>query len=755
MDATVTREVFEGIGSSGETVFYLLTLIATATFFVGLALRARKYLRGRAENRYGSLPAFVGGLIRGVLAAASNETVRRRDTVGGILHASIMWGFIVLFVGTAILTIEVDIIRPYLPGFSFFHGPFYVGYSFVLDILGLAMLVGLGGMALRRARGRRRQLDYRRVDLPEGTTSDRRPYAVGDWLFLGWLFVLGVSGFLIEAVRIVAHDFPWFEIASPVGWTIAHGLAALGLGAGAAAAVHTVLWWSHAGLALVFVAYFPFAKSIHALTDGLNLALRSRTAGRRLPVLQPGAVAPALAFLAAPAAADGHLGLRDLADLSWKTLLDLDACTKCGRCHVACPAANSGAPLSPRDLILDLRQQADATWSVLAPLHERRSDRAYGATNGASTASANGSGGPGTGGRIAGGLISAETLWSCTSCLACVEACPVGIEHVPLIVGMRRALVDAGEVQPGLQTALTSLAKQGNSFGQSGRLRAKWTEGLPFTIRDARKEDVDWLWFVGDFASFDPRVAEATRLVARLFEAAGMDFGILYDGERNSGNDVRRAGEEGLFEVLVEHNVGQLSRARFRRIVTTDPHALNTLRNEYPDFGGSWEVWHYSQVLAALLQNGDLRVSTPLSRRVTYHDPCYLARYNEVLQAPREVLAGIGADLQEMPRNGRNTYCCGAGGGRIWMDDSGLTERPSEARIREAVELDGIATFVTSCPKDLTMYTAAASATGNADRLAVRDIAELVAEAVGLSTEPEIEAEAALVASGPAPEVPA
>jgi Fe-S oxidoreductase len=243
--------------------------------------------------------------------------------------------------------------------------------------------------------------------------------------------------------------------------------------------------------------------------------------------------------------------------------------------------------------------------------------------------------------------------------------------------------------------------------------------------------------------------------VARLFEAAGMDFGILYDGERNSGNDVRRAGEEGLFEVLVEHNVGQLSRARFRRIVTTDPHALNTLRNEYPDFGGSWEVWHYSQVLAALLQNGDLRVSTPLSRRVTYHDPCYLARYNEVLQAPREVLAGIGADLQEMPRNGRNTYCCGAGGGRIWMDDSGLTERPSEARIREAVELDGIATFVTSCPKDLTMYTAAASATGNADRLAVRDIAELVAEAVGLSTEPEIEAEAALVASGPAPEVPA
>jgi len=751
VDATVTREIFEGIGSSGERVFYLLVLVATVLFFVGLGLRARKYLRGRAENRYGSLPTFVGGVVRGVLSAASNETVRRRDTIAGILHASIMWGFIVLFVGTALLTIEVDFVRPYLPGLSFFHGPFYVVYSFVLDILGLAMLVGLGGMALRRARGRKRQLDYRRVDLPAGATTDRRSYAVGDWLFVGWLFVLGVTGFLVEAVRIVAHDFPWFEVASPVGWAIAHGLSAVGLGSALAAGIHTTLWWGHAAMALAFVAYFPFAKSIHALTDGANLALRSRTAGRRLPVLQPGGPAPALAGLAAPVAADGHMGLRDLADLSWKTLLDLDACTKCGRCHVACPAANSGAPLSPRDLILDLRQQADASWSVFAPLHERRSDRAYGASNGAMA----GLGSPGNGGLIAGGLISAETLWSCTSCLACVEACPVGIEHVPLIVGMRRALVDAGDVQPGLQTALTSLAKQGNSFGQSGRLRAKWTEGLPFTIRDARKEDVDWLWFVGDFASFDPRVAEATRLVARLFEAAGMDFGILYEGERNAGNDVRRAGEEGLFEVLVEHNVGQLSRARFRRIVTTDPHTLNTLRNEYPDFGGSWEVWHYSQILASLLRDGDLRVTAPLARGVTYHDPCYLARYNDVLQAPREVLAGIGANLLEMPRNGRNTYCCGAGGGRIWMDDSGLAERPSEARIREAVGLDGIGTFVTSCPKDLTMYTAAASATGNADRLAVRDLAELVAEAIGLATESAVAADAELVASGAAPETPA
>jgi Fe-S oxidoreductase len=300
---------------------------------------------------------------------------------------------------------------------------------------------------------------------------------------------------------------------------------------------------------------------------------------------------------------------------------------------------------------------------------------------------------------------------------------------------MRRSLIDQGIVEPGLKTALMSLGKQGNSFGQSGRGRARWADELPTPLRDARRDDVDWLWFVGDFASFDVRVQQATRLVARVFQAAGLDFGILFEGERNAGNDVRRAGEEGLFEILVEHNLGQLGTARFRRIVTTDPHTLNTLRNEYPEFGGTYEVWHYSQLLAGLLEYGNLTVRRPISRRVTYHDPCYLARYNDVTRAPREVLAGIGADLVEMPRNGANTFCCGAGGGRIWMDDSGLRERPSEQRMREAAALERVTEFVTACPKDLTMYTAAAKATGLDGRLAVTDLIELVALAIDLPDE--------------------
>ncbi|KRT63147.1 MAG: hypothetical protein XU10_C0014G0004 [Chloroflexi bacterium CSP1-4] len=760
-DRSVTREVFEGLGTAGEVVFYLLTLLVTIVFFVGLGLKVRKYLRGRAEDRFRPPADFVQNALRGLISAATGATVAKRDRFAGVFHLAVMWGFVVLFIGTAILTIETDIVGIFAPQYRFFHGTFYIVYSVILDVLGLVMIVGLVALAVRRARFRKPALDYGRVDL-EGATTNRGGFAVGDSVFLGWLLLLGIGGFLVEALRIVAHDFPWFEVWSPVGWVLAGLFSTLGLGAEVAGSLHLVFWWGHALMALAFVAYIPFAKAIHMLTAGANLALRSPLAGRRLPVLPATSVA-AIAGLAAPVVADGHVGLRDLADFSWKQLLDFDACTKCGRCHVACPAVASGAPLSPRDLILDLRQQADAAWAILAPGAEQRSDRVYG-DGVAAAAATNGNGAgpapweptpPGPGGLMAGGLIKADTLWSCTTCLACVEACPVGIEHVPAIVGMRRSLVDLGIVEPGLQTAFTNLAKQGNSFGQSGRTRGRWSDGLPVPVRDARRESVEWLWFVGDFASFDVRVQEATRLVARVFQEGGLDFGILFDGERNAGNDIRRAGEEGLFEVLAEHNIGQLSKARFKRIVTTDPHTLNTLRFEYPQFGGDFSVWHYSELLTWLFKQGRLSAASPVARRVTYHDPCYLARYSEVTRAPREVLAAVGAELVEMPRNGANTFCCGAGGGRIWMDDSGLRERPSENRIREAAALEAVTDFVTACPKDLTMYTAAAKATGHGDRLAVIDLVELVAQAIGLPdevpAEPEAAPEVAALATSGAP----
>jgi succinate dehydrogenase/fumarate reductase iron-sulfur protein len=305
-------------------------------------------------------------------------------------------------------------------------------------------------------------------------------------------------------------------------------------------------------------------------------------------------------------------------------------------------------------------------------------------------------------------------VWQCTTCKACIDRCPVGIEPMRAIIDMRRALVERGDVDPPLQQALQNFAMQGNSFGKSARRRARWTKELDFTIPDARKEPVEYIWFVGDFASFDERVQRESQRLARILHDAGVSFGLLFDGERSAGNDVRQVGEEGLFEMLVEHNMSAFADAQFTAIFTTDPHSLNALRNDYPQYGLDKPVYHHTELLADLATQGRLAFDSTLAgMRVTYHDPCYLARYNDITDAPRKLIAATGAQLVEMPRNGSNTFCCGAGGGRIWSDGTDGGERPSEQRIREAQALGDIDYFVVSCPKDLTMYTAAALTVGD------------------------------------------
>jgi Fe-S oxidoreductase len=307
----------------------------------------------------------------------------------------------------------------------------------------------------------------------------------------------------------------------------------------------------------------------------------------------------------------------------------------------------------------------------------------------------------------------------------------VGISHVPLIVQLRRALVVDGTLDANLQGVLEKLGRYGNSFGQSERARARWTQGLPFTIKDARKEPVEHLWFVGDYASYDPALQGLTKGVARLFHAAGLDFGILYEGERNAGNDVRRVGEEGLFQVLAEKNLAVLGKARFQEIVTTDPHSYNTLRFEYPELGGRYRVRHYTEVLRDCLRDGRLRPAR-LEAVVTYHDPCYLSRYAEVTDAPREVLTALGLTLVEMRRHRGASFCCGAGGGRIWMGDTRVpgVPTPAEQRIAEALEIPGVTCFVVACPKDAAMYRDAVKTSGHEGRLEVKELGELVERAL-------------------------
>jgi len=468
-------------------------------------------------------------------------------------------------------------------------------------------------------------------------------------------------------------------------------LAGLGLSADAAKSAHAFFYWTHILIILGFLVYIPGSKHRHMFLAAPNVFFRPLTPKGQLPP-PPKSSLP-----------NGHATVQSYEDFTWKDLYDSLSCTECGRCQSVCPAHAGGAPLSPKTLIMDFRDGLMAQAGVIdAPSHLP----------------------------IAGGVIKEETLWACTTCRACMEVCPVHIEHVPKIVQLRRSLVEEGAVEPMLQEALTNFQSQGNSFGKPAKQRARWVKELGFRPKDARKEPVDILWFVGDFASFDPRAQQLTRMVAELLEKAGVDFGLLYDGERNSGNDVRRAGDEGLFELLAQHNIEALSACSFNRIMTTDPHSLNALKSEYPALGAEYEVLHYAQLLLDLIREGRLKPRASAGLTVTYHDPCYLGRYNGGFDAPRQLLAALGHKLKEMPRNRENSFCCGAGGGRIWMDDALYGERPSENRIREAMALGDVSHFVVSCPKDVVMYTAAVQNLGLTESMTVRDLAELVTESV-------------------------
>lgn len=677
-----SRELFWHLPSSIVGLFYLVGITAMAAFVVGLTMHILRYRRARAA---GQRVDWRAGLLRMLDDMLTHRTLARRDPYAGVAHRLIFFGFATLFVGTATITLDYDIVKP-LTGLSFWHGWFYLGFSLAMDVAGLMLIVGLAMMMLRRAWFRLAKLDYvRRYRGDAEPLPQARAWQREDWLFLGVLLVIAVSGFIQEAVRLIL-DKPALADLSPVGAALAALFSGLGMDDAGAALVRRVNWWLHGVLALGFVGTVAWSKGKHMVTAIGSLTVRDTQNVARLPAVAEGAPA----------------GVERIDDFSWRDLLHLDACTKCGRCHDVCPARASGYPLSPRDLILDLRLLAQR----------------------------------GDGGADPHQVIATDTLWSCRTCGACAEICPVGVEHPVKIVKMRRALVDRGEMDPILRGVLETVANTGNSFGEPARKRGAWTRELEFAVKDAREEQVEALWFVGDFASFDPRSQAISRTVARLLRAGGLDFGILFDGERTAGNDIRRVGEEGLFEDLSQHNAGQFQQSRFDWLVTTDPHSFNTLRNEYGDALGGRPVRHYTQVLADWLESGRLKVSKPLGKRVTFHDPCHLGRLNNEYDAPRRVLEAIGCELVEMPRSRDNSFCCGAGGGRIWVPDPPGTEKPAHSRMHEAAELGRIDVFVTCCPKDLTMFEDARKGSGHEGDFVVADIAELVAEAIELKAVP-------------------
>jgi Fe-S oxidoreductase len=644
-------------------------IVASVALYAKRVMQIRNVMRqARPDQRFD----HPGQRLRSVVEHVLFHRRMFRITLSGVLHYFIFSGFIVL-----LLDIVETLGEVFFPGFT-------VG-RVLAPLIDLWVMVVLAGIILA--------LYNRAVVRPKRFEGSDEKDA---YLILGMIATI--------VIGIVVHDsfYPFvarsvFHVPDPVmrahflGYALSRVWKGLGWDTPIIASIgYTVGYLMDLGVVFLFLAYLPYSKHFHIFAAVPNIYLR-----RLEPI---GQVNPPGETLA----------VHGFTDFTWKDILDLYTCTECGRCQDVCPAYNAGQPLSPKMVILKLRdalneQMAQGKESVLP---------------------------------LAGGVVSAEELWACTTCGACQQACPVFIEHVPKIVGMRAALLEDGEAEPNIQKVLMAWDRQGNSFGQPARKRPQWAKDMSVPIKDARKEPVDWLWFVGDFAAYDPRVQRLSQLVAQLLHVADVDFGILYEGEVNAGNEALRIGEFGLFESLAQKNLKALQKAQYQRIFTTDPHSLNALKNEYRKFGFDKPVVHYTQAFLELVDQGRLRVE-PLKLKVTYHDPCYLGRWNRITEAPRQLLQRLGVELVEMPRHGAQSFCCGAGGGRIWMDETGMTDRPANQRVREALSLGDVSYFVVACPKDVSMFTASVTAMGVADRLHVIDMTELLAMASGLIQIPE------------------
>jgi Fe-S oxidoreductase len=618
------------------------------------------------------------------LGRAENRFGQRRlleEPLVGIPHVLIFYGFVVFLMATSGM-----LLQGLFPGLTI---PSVDQNHYLAPVVDIFAVLVLGGLAVSSFR--------RYVLRPAG---------------LQLTFDAALVNILIAALMVTYLLFQGFRLAAtgaetsvwvPVSNWLAGSFRASPALHSHAFTFYCLFWWTHVGVFLFFLGYLPHSKHLHLLAAPFSAFFSQLGPAGQLP---------------APVGENVRLGAERLEEFTWRQLLSAFACAECGRCERACPSFQCGEPCSPRQLIHNLKEQLLKDGPAL--LRKAR-------------ASADG-GEP----ALLGGLVSSQELWACTTCLACSHRCPVMNEHLSIMVDLRRRLVERGEVDAKLEEALRNLARYGNSFGQSERKRAVWTQGLDFKPKDARKEPVEWLWYLGEYACYHPGLLAITRSLARVLHTAGVDYGILFEAERNSGNDARRVGEEGLFELLRDKNTATLQKAQFKNLFSTDPHVYNTLKNEYPDLNhGRHSILHYTELLAMLLDDGRIKVTHKLPYRVTYHDPCYLGRYNGVYAAPRRVLRALGAKLVEMPRSRANSLCCGGGGGRVWMDDIAKVEsRPSESRVREAAAIKGVQFLVVACPKDYVMFSDALKTTGLEGRLAIKDLTELVAEATEAGVAP-------------------
>jgi Fe-S oxidoreductase len=678
---------------------------AVVVFCLAMARHLRVFAAARAAgpSPFENMPARVSGLIQ----YAFIQTKMFKDPRAAILHLGIFWGFVLLTIGTAnVVTggaIQAVISAP-------FAGLLWALVLAMQNVVAVTVIVFILWAFERRFISRPVRLTYN----------------------LDALFILGMIGTLVAA-ELFAQVFEVARYGEQPGAFIANALArpiaASGISQGGLETGFSVLWWLHMLIVATFLVYLPGSKHLHIATSFPNIYFRK---------LEPRGELPAMDL----EQEDATFGLRTLADLGWNDLLDGFTCTECGRCQQACPAWNTGKPLNPKTFIMGIREMSVEAEHGLPLIPNSPSAASFGLTDSIDQKAMLRP--------IVDNAIPYDAVWDCVTCGACVEACPVLIEHVDKIVGLRRNLVLEDSHFPSeLNVAFRNMEGVANPWGQPPTTRTDWTRGLPFPVptvaelaAEDRLDELEVLYWVGCAAAFDERNRKVARAFATCMNAAGIPFAILGQEESCTGDPARRMGNDYVFQMLANANIETLNRYRMgeRTIVTACPHCFNSIGVEYGQLGGNFRVIHHAAFLRELLASGRLLVidadaradgSGGSGRSVTLHDSCYLTRYNGIVEEPREVLGSIaGLELREMENRGKNTFCCGAGGGRMWMEETRGT-RINESRTAQALAT-GASTVATECPFCMTMMKdgleAAQSGTGGTVRAI--DIAELLAESL-------------------------